>query len=496
MEEKSTNEKVNGKESKLKPNAIVIKKSVALFLIVYPFILMMLAISFYDTWMEKLHPSHTVINGYNSDMIIHAETQVDIPKESNVNYIVDKFSLRYRGSSGTIFVHNQEELKTELYKAFDLNDEMLQEDQFLKRKIDAHNEEFFKNNDLAIIYFNGSNNDNFITHNVEKIDDTIVINMARLIRVPTSRRVHVSNQKKIDYAKSYSSYGDYVSMSMISLEKGANNVEFNLFEPLLEKIYDSSGLRYIATIIYIGIVAFVLVLIKLHNKHVNKKTPKIKSVLRLFLICELFIAIGLGAYALYQVYIPLITSEDYMVKPIIYIYPEEETKVNVKLGKPENITCDYPEYEEEGWTVNAKPNGDLKYLKTGRNLYALYYESKATIDAKVQKDGFIVKGEDALEFLEEKLEILGLNEREAEEFIVYWLPILEENKYNYIRFETEEEINVNMPLEITPEPDSIIRVMMTYKGLDRPIDVEEQKLTTPERKGFAVVEWGGTKIER
>ena len=32
-------------------------------------------------------------------------------------------------------------------------------------------------------------------------------------------------------------------------------------------------------------------------------------------------------------------------KPIIYSYPEEEINVTVKLGKPENITCSYPNYE-------------------------------------------------------------------------------------------------------------------------------------------------------
>lgn len=30
---------------------------------------------------------------------------------------------------------------------------------------------------------------------------------------------------------------------------------------------------------------------------------------------------------------------------------------------------------------------------------------------------------------EEKLEILGLNYKETEEFIVYWLPKLEQNEY-------------------------------------------------------------------
>lgn len=181
-------------------------------------------------------------------------------------------------------------------------------------------------------------------------------------------------------------------------------------------------------------------------------------------------------------------------KPIIYLYPTKETEISVKLLRNENLTCSYPKYKEK-WNVLATPNGDLKDLSTNRQLYSLYYESKSIIDFKVEKDGFIVKGENAVEFLEEKLDILGLTEKEAEEFIVYWLPKLEANKYNYIRFATLAEINENMPLEINPNPDTIIRVLMTFKGLDNPIDVKEQELTTPKRTGFVAVEWGGTEIE-
>ena len=191
-----------------------------------------------------------------------------------------------------------------------------------------------------------------------------------------------------------------------------------------------------------------------------------------------------------------ISNPDTMMfyKPIIYLYPTEETKVSVKLLKEDRLTCSYPKYDGS-WEVVAKPNGDLKYISSGRELYALYYENENNIKIDVQKDGFIVKSEDVAEFFEEKLEILGLNQRETEEFIVYWLPKLESNKYNYIRFATEDEINANMPLEINPKPDTIIRILMTYKGLDEPIDVEEQKLITPERNGFVVVEWGGTEIK-
>jgi hypothetical protein len=180
-------------------------------------------------------------------------------------------------------------------------------------------------------------------------------------------------------------------------------------------------------------------------------------------------------------------------KPIIYLYPEDETEVTVKVGKPQNLTHTYPKYENE-WKVLAKPNGNLKDLKTGRNLYALYWEGINTVEPNMN-EGFIVKGEDTIKFLEEKLAILGLNEREAEEFIVYWLPKLESNKYNFIRFQTEEEINNNMPLEITPKPDTVIRIVMEFKGLEEPIQIQEQKLSTPQRTGFTVVEWGGTEIK-
>ena len=113
----------------------------------------------------------------------------------------------------------------------------------------------------------------------------------------------------------------------------------------------------------------------------------------------------------------------------------------------------------------------------------------------MEEDGFIVNKTDVASFLEEKLNILGLNEREAEEFIVYWLPRLQQNEYNYIRFATTDEINKNMPLEFSEKPDTLIRVLMIYKGIEEPIKVKEQKLTSPERTGFVAVEWGGSEIK-
>ena len=181
-------------------------------------------------------------------------------------------------------------------------------------------------------------------------------------------------------------------------------------------------------------------------------------------------------------------------KPVVYLYPEEEQQVQVKLGYEENVTCSYPKYEN-GWNVVVSPDGTLVDQTNGKKLYSLYYESENKLNFQVEADGFVVKGEDSAAFLEEKLEVLGLNYKEAEEFIIYWLPKLEANKYNYIRFATLEEIEENMPLSVSGNPDSVIRVIMEYKGLEQPIKVKEQNLTTPERTGFTVVEWGGMELK-
>lgn len=223
----------------------------------------------------------------------------------------------------------------------------------------------------------------------------------------------------------------------------------------------------------------------------SKKNNSIKKIIICIVIVILILLVVFFAIIFYE---SVMMPNTIAYKPIIYLYPNEEMKLSVKLVNSENITCSYPKYVNN-WNVFAKPNGDLLDLNTGRSLYSLYYESKNVVKFDVKEDGFIVKGEDAAKFLEEKLAILGLNEREAEEFIIYWLPKLESNKYNYIRFATKEEINENMPLEFSLKPDTLIRVLMTYKGLEKPMDVQEQQLVTPSRTGFVAVEWGGTEIK-
>jgi len=178
------------------------------------------------------------------------------------------------------------------------------------------------------------------------------------------------------------------------------------------------------------------------------------------------------------------------VKPIIYLYPQVTTDVDVRLSAPDRFTAQYPPYGD-GWHVRAEPDGTLTDLATGRELYALYYESRTERYPRTS-EGFVVPGAQTSEFFEDVLPRLGLSPREAQEFIVYWLPRLQDNPYTYIRFAPADEIAADQALTITPRPDTVIRVMMVYERLDAPVAVTEQQITTVSRTGFTVVEWGGT----
>ena len=177
-------------------------------------------------------------------------------------------------------------------------------------------------------------------------------------------------------------------------------------------------------------------------------------------------------------------------KPVIYLYPEEETEITVLLTLNGKLTCTYPAYDG-GWKVTAAPDGTLTDAK-GQTYNYLYWEGE-TEALWDMTEGFCVKGADTAAFLEAALAKLGLSRREANEFIVYWLPLMEQNPYNIISFQTEVYTDA-AKLQITPAPDTLIRVFMAWKAADNYVELPVQVLTAPERTGFTVVEWGGTEL--
>ena len=180
-------------------------------------------------------------------------------------------------------------------------------------------------------------------------------------------------------------------------------------------------------------------------------------------------------------------------KPVIYLYPETPTEVSVKLVLDGELTCTYPAYGE-GWNnFTAYPDGTL-IAPDGKEYYCLYWEGKQNTEWDFS-EGFCVKGSDTAAFLEWALAARGLTPREANEFIIYWLPRMEQNPYNVISFQTTPYTDTAV-LDVTPTPDTLIRVFMAWYPSEEAVEMEAQELETVERRGFTAVEWGGSEMER
>lgn len=178
-------------------------------------------------------------------------------------------------------------------------------------------------------------------------------------------------------------------------------------------------------------------------------------------------------------------------KPVIYLYPEEETAVSVTLDYDGELTVTYPAYKD-GWQVTAYPDGTL-LDKEGNEYSYLFWEGVSDTEYDFSQ-GFCVAGKDTADFLRETLATIGLTPREYNEFIVYWLPQMQGNSYNLISFQTGRYTDAAR-LSIDPAPDSLLRVFMAWQPLDAPYEVEPQTFPPFRREGFTVVEWGGTKVQ-
>ena len=179
-------------------------------------------------------------------------------------------------------------------------------------------------------------------------------------------------------------------------------------------------------------------------------------------------------------------------KPVIYLYPEKEMDISVQLIMNldnNKYTTIYPKFNGGNniWNIHAKPNGDI-LIKDKKYPY-LFWEADSYF-IEDMNEGFIVKDENAEKFLEEKLKILGLNYKESTDFITFWLPILMKNKLSLCQFQTEKFFN-DYQLNVTPKPNTMIRIFLFIKKIDSVLDIKEQKLESNERKGFTVIEWGG-----
>ena len=150
-------------------------------------------------------------------------------------------------------------------------------------------------------------------------------------------------------------------------------------------------------------------------------------------------------------------------KPVIYLYPQKQTTVVVRVEPEDGLTKTIPEMGS-GWTVTARPDGRIT-AADGHDYPYLFWESRDNVPIADINEGFCISAHELEGFFRDKLSLLGLNDKEIADFLEFWLPEMAGSPWYAIRFVPRSEQDREAPLFVTPTPDTIIPVSYTHLTL-------------------------------
>ena len=176
---------------------------------------------------------------------------------------------------------------------------------------------------------------------------------------------------------------------------------------------------------------------------------------------------------------------------MIYAYTDDTISTSITFDFNGHLTFVYPACTDNGWDITVYPDGTIKEDKTNKSYPYLFWEGdyqQSLLESA--KSGFVISSTEMITFLEEKLTKIGLNDTEKTDFITFWGPQLTEEKY-LVKFVQQENCDQLASYEFTVEPESILRLYVTFEPIYGSIEVPAQELISIERTGFTIVEWGG-----
>lgn len=186
-------------------------------------------------------------------------------------------------------------------------------------------------------------------------------------------------------------------------------------------------------------------------------------------------------------------------KPVIYLYADHPIAAKLSLKPMGKMTFTYPAYDQS-WQVNVGTNNEIEV--DGQNYPYLFWEADLNAlnfnYANNQLEGFYIKTDTCIQFLENVLMELGLNATEQTDFITYWGPRLTQHNFATIQFLVDDAYDKEIAeLNIIPKPDVQRRVYMIFKGSElgfSPVNIKTPSFSDFKRSGFTLLEWGGTEI--
>lgn len=209
-----------------------------------------------------------------------------------------------------------------------------------------------------------------------------------------------------------------------------------------------------------------------------------------------------GHHIKMDVYLVQERADNQMIKrkPIIYLYTDEPLAATVKIDPKGEFTFTYPTYQDQ-WQVEIDAQNQMTV--DGKSYPYLFWEAKSpSLNYTFTQnaiDGILIESDKAVDFLEASLNDLGFNQTEKTDFITYWGPILQQDKFAFIQFLIDDNYQSQVAeLQVEPKPDNVRRVFILCSSLANDeigVEVNPQSFSSFNREGFTIVEWGGSTID-
>jgi hypothetical protein len=173
-------------------------------------------------------------------------------------------------------------------------------------------------------------------------------------------------------------------------------------------------------------------------------------------------------------------------KPNVYIYPPNELNLIVKIHFPNGgrVIKSIPEYKR-GWNITVDSSGRIN-----DSYRYLFYECTAP-DLYQYETGWVIHKDSLTTFFRNHLKQTGFSGQEINDFIEYWIPILNASDYYAIYPQYKETLAPIVQLNFSIIPNHLLRLFYVIKQCTKDVHLQPPSARPPfNRTGFYVVEWG------
>ena len=183
--------------------------------------------------------------------------------------------------------------------------------------------------------------------------------------------------------------------------------------------------------------------------------------------------------------------------PSIYVYDNASRHISINFPKAVKVSYSYPSINDQSWTFETAPAGKIHI--SNQIFDRLYYEFdkkdalellKKKLNSKV---GFSIPMDTIEDFLKNSFAPqYGLAQQETYDLIqeIQRESTLFTKKYLVLRIIPEALLDEYLPINISPRPDTFLRLHVFIDQTDTPQILIKPQSTSLQRKGLTVIETG------